>query len=103
MTAGWAIPETAIRVVDPETRRDLPDGQQGLLLARGPGVTAGYLDDAAATDAAFAAGGGWFDTGDLGWRCPEVGAPGQFPPLVLMSICVPLCIHPVRPCLCCVA
>ena len=59
-------------MVDPETRRDLPDGQQGLLLARGPGVTAGYFDDAAATDAAFAAGGGWFDTGDLGWRCPEV-------------------------------
>lgn len=36
-------------------------------------MTAGYFDDAAATDAAFAAGGGWFDTGDLGWRCPEVG------------------------------
>lgn len=69
---GRVIPESTVRVVDPETKRDLPDGQQGLLLARGPGVTAGYFDDEGATNAAFAAGAGWFDSGDLGWRCPEV-------------------------------
>lgn len=59
-------------MVHPETRRELPDGEQGLLLARGPGVSEGYFDDEAATAAAFS--GGWFDTGDLGWRAPQVPA-----------------------------
>jgi acyl-CoA synthetase (AMP-forming)/AMP-acid ligase II len=36
-------------VVDPETLADVPEGQQGLLLARGPGVMAGYWQDDAAT------------------------------------------------------
>lgn len=62
-------------MVNPETKADVPDGEQGLLLARGPGVTGGYFDDEASTAAAFAAGEGWFDTGDLGWRCPEVRRP----------------------------
>lgn len=67
-TIGLPIPGTDIRIVDPETMRNVPDGRQGLLLARGPGVMQGYLDDEAATAKAFAAGDGWFDTGDLGWR-----------------------------------
>jgi non-ribosomal peptide synthetase component F len=35
------------------------------ILLRGPNMMLGYLDDPAATDAAFA--GGWFKTGDLGY------------------------------------
>ena len=34
----------------------------------------GYYDNDAATSAAFRAGGGWFDTGDLGWRAPQVSS-----------------------------
>lgn len=68
--AGGPIPGTDLKVVHPDTRQELPDGQQGLLLARGPGVSVGYFDDDAATAAAFA--DGWFDTGDLGWRVPQV-------------------------------
>lgn len=47
--AGLPIPGTQLRVVDPESLQDVPDGQQGLILARGPGVTAGYYRDDAAT------------------------------------------------------
>ena len=68
--AGFAIPGTEVRVVNQETMEDLPDGEQGLLLARGPGIMAGYFNDDENTSKAFAPGTGWFDTGDLGWRAP---------------------------------
>ncbi|KAK9808885.1 hypothetical protein WJX72_005702 [[Myrmecia] bisecta] len=69
-SVGQAILGTRLRVVDPETLRDLPDGSQGLLLAKGPGVMQGYYNDEMSTAKAFRAGDGWFDTGDLGWRAP---------------------------------
>ena len=50
-------------------------GAQGLLLAKGPGVMAGYYNDEASTAKAFRAGDGWFDTGDLGWRAPSARPP----------------------------
>ncbi|KAI8477469.1 MAG: hypothetical protein J3K34DRAFT_2620 [Monoraphidium minutum] len=68
-SVGLPIPGTALRVVDPATLQDVPDGEQGLVLARGPGVMRGYFDDPASTQAAFV-DGGWFNTGDLGWRAP---------------------------------
>ena len=55
-------------MVNPETYQDVPDGQQGLLLAKGPGVMKGYYNNPQGTDKAFQ--DGWFDTGDLGWRAP---------------------------------
>ena len=90
---------TEVVVVDPETLVEVPDGQQGLLLARGPGVMKGYYnnDNSEATAAAFrnvvitnegASSSSnknnpkqgnlnnlnnpkeWFDTGDLGWKAP---------------------------------
>lgn len=67
-TVGWPMPGAQLRVVDPETLEDLPDGQQGLLLAKGPGSMVGYFDDESATAHSFRAGDGWLDTGDLGWR-----------------------------------
>jgi long-chain acyl-CoA synthetase len=69
-TVGLPTPGTDIRVVDPETREDMPDGSQGLLLAKGGGVMVGYYKDDAATKKAIDADG-WFDTGDLGWRAPS--------------------------------
>ncbi|CAL8470153.1 g9695 [Coccomyxa elongata] len=69
-SVGLPIPGTAVRVVDPDTLQPVPEGQQGLLLARGPGVMKGYFNDEASTARAFVAGDGWFDTGDLGWRAP---------------------------------
>lgn len=69
-SVGTPTPGTQVRVVDPDTLADLPNGRQGLVLAKGPGVMQGYYRDAAATAKVFRAGGGWFDTGDLGWRAP---------------------------------
>lgn len=63
---GQPLPGTSIQVVDPVTLQPVPDGQQGLLLAQGPGVMAGYWQDPAATSKALF--DGWFDTGGCrGW------------------------------------
>ncbi|EFJ49638.1 hypothetical protein VOLCADRAFT_120723 [Volvox carteri f. nagariensis] len=69
-SVGVPTPGTQLRVVDPETLDPLPEGRQGLVLANGPGVMAGYFLDEEATARAFRAGDGWFDTGDLGWVAP---------------------------------
>ncbi len=53
------------RVLDPETGRDVPPGEVGELVARGPGVTAGYYNKPEATAEAFTADG-WLHTGDMG-------------------------------------
>lgn len=72
-TVGLPLPETQLRVVDPETRRPLEAGGVGLVLARGPGVMEGYHNDPQAT-ARVIDGDGWFDTGDLGWLVPADGS-----------------------------
>jgi fatty-acyl-CoA synthase len=53
------------RVVDPESGQDLPRGEVGELLAKGPGVTRGYYNKPEATAEAFTPDG-WLRTGDLG-------------------------------------
>jgi fatty-acyl-CoA synthase len=53
------------RLVDPETGRVLPPDEVGELMARGPGVTAGYYKRPDDTAKAFDAEG-WLHTGDLG-------------------------------------
>lgn len=64
-SVGLPTPGTQVIVVDPDTHSPLPDGQQGLVLAAGPGVMAGgYLGDQQATHKAFV--DGWFDTGEGG-------------------------------------
>ena len=64
-SAGYPLPGTAVRVVDPGTRAPLVWGQQGLVLVKGPQVMAGYFKKPDAT-AKVLDGDGWFDTGDLG-------------------------------------
>lgn len=64
--AGQPIPQTELKIVDPETRQPLRLGQQGLVLARGPQIMSGYYKNPAATQKALDPDG-WFDTGDLGW------------------------------------
>ena len=64
---GLPFPSTDVRVVDPEDPdpdREVPDGEPGELLVRGPQVFAGYWEDEAATRAAFLPGG-WLRTGDI--------------------------------------
>ena len=68
-TAGRPFPETEIKIVDPQTRQELPPGQRGLVLIRGTQVMRGYYKNPEATAKAIDAEG-WFDSGDLGWLTP---------------------------------
>jgi acyl-coenzyme A synthetase/AMP-(fatty) acid ligase len=68
---GRAVPGIEVRVVD-ETDRNVAHEMPGEMLVRHSAATprrgcfSGYLDDAAATEAAWR--GGWFHTGDTVWR-----------------------------------
>ncbi|MEV2244257.1 fatty acyl-AMP ligase [Streptomyces sp. NPDC049970] len=60
-----------LRIVDPETRRALPDGRIGEIWVRGESIGSGYWARPAETAAAFdcrveGGGGGYLRTGDLG-------------------------------------
>jgi len=69
-SSGSPMLETEIRIVDPETRKPLPQGQHGLVMARGPQIMKGYYKKPEATAKAIDSEG-WFDTGDLGWVTPQ--------------------------------
>ncbi len=69
-TVGKPIPGIEVKVVDPETGRDLPDGEQGELCDRGHNVMLGYYADPGATAEAVD-GDGWLHTGDLAVREPS--------------------------------
>jgi acyl-CoA synthetase (AMP-forming)/AMP-acid ligase II len=74
--AGQALPVTEIRVVDPNTRKELPAGEVGLLLCRGQNLMKCYVNNPSeqmylytslhseATAETIDADG-WLDTGDL--------------------------------------
>lgn len=49
-----------------ENDRELPAGELGEIVLRGPNIFKGYFKDPAATEKAFA--NGWFHTGDIGYR-----------------------------------
>jgi long-chain acyl-CoA synthetase len=69
-SAGRPLPDTSVKVVDPDSRVTVPLGQRGLVLARGPQVMAGYFGRPEATAKVLSAEG-WFDTGDLGRLLPD--------------------------------
>jgi acyl-CoA synthetase (AMP-forming)/AMP-acid ligase II len=58
-----------VRVTDPETDEELPAGERGEILVRGPGLFERYLNDPEKT--AEAMRGGWFHTGDIGKLDPD--------------------------------
>jgi fatty-acyl-CoA synthase len=66
---GPPVPFLEVRIVD-DRDRDVPVGEMGELVCRGPNVMKGYYKDRKATKEALK--GGWFHTGDLG-RMDEEG------------------------------
>jgi acyl-[acyl-carrier-protein]-phospholipid O-acyltransferase/long-chain-fatty-acid--[acyl-carrier-protein] ligase len=62
-TVGHPLPGIAARIVDPESGVDLPEGQEGLLLLKGPGRMVGYLADDEATSKVLR--DEWYITGDI--------------------------------------
>ncbi|QYH36865.1 long-chain-fatty-acid--CoA ligase [Salinibacterium sp. M195] len=69
-TVGLPLPNTEIRVVDPENPTvDRAPGEQGELIVRGPQVFSGYWDKPEETAEVFVStsddGNDWFRTGDI--------------------------------------
>ncbi|WP_433557896.1 class I adenylate-forming enzyme family protein [Pseudonocardia xinjiangensis] len=65
-SVGRPAPGTDLRIADPASGAELPDGEIGELWFRGPNIVRGYWNNPEATAAAFV--DGWFRTGDLGFR-----------------------------------
>lgn len=69
-TVGKELPGVEVRIVNPETGEDMPEGQQGELWARGHNIMIGYYKQNEATKAAVSPEG-WLRTGDLATRTPD--------------------------------
>jgi long-chain acyl-CoA synthetase len=67
-SVGRPVPTAEVRIVD-EQGHDVHTADVGELWIRGANVIPGYWKNPEATEAAF--GGGWFRTGDLGYRDSE--------------------------------
>jgi len=70
-TVGHPMPHVGVKIVDPEGN-EVPAGEEGELLLRGPHICAGYWNKPEETAQAFASG--WFKTGDFG----RVDSDGHF-------------------------
>jgi len=64
-TAGRLMPSIEMRMIDPETGKDVPSGRPGEVWVRGPNVMRGYLNNPEATACTVDADG-WLHTGDIG-------------------------------------
>ena len=64
LAVGIPVPNTLCRIVDPESKRDLPPGEVGEIATKGPQVVPGYWQKPAET--AHAIRDGWLYTGDVG-------------------------------------
>ncbi|NUR76768.1 MAG: long-chain-fatty-acid--CoA ligase [Thermoleophilia bacterium] len=68
-SAGKPLPWVELRVVDPDTGRDVDRNEVGEVLVRAPNVMAGYFNRPAETAAALV--DGWLRTGDGGYLDDE--------------------------------
>ncbi len=66
-TVGRPLPGVEVKIVNPETGKELGEGQSGEVCGRGHGVMIGYYREPGRTAEAIDAEG-WLHTGDLGLR-----------------------------------
>jgi rifamycin polyketide synthase module 1/2/3 len=66
-TCGRPMAGVEVKIVDPATHEEVPDGVRGVLVVRGPNVTSGYLNDPGQTADAFTRDG-FLISGDLAYR-----------------------------------
>lgn len=64
-TIGRVLPSLEYAIVDEAQENRVPQGQQGMLLLRGPSIFAGYLGQDAEMGFCHFAGKQWYVTGDL--------------------------------------
>jgi fatty-acyl-CoA synthase len=64
-TVGKALPGLEVKIVDPETGKEVPHGEQGEICARGYNIMKGYYNMPEATASAIDREG-WLHTGDMG-------------------------------------
>ena len=69
-TVGSAFPGVECRIIDPETGKELPDGENGEFVARGFNIMKGYYKMPEATAKTIDADG-WLHTGDICCRTPD--------------------------------
>jgi fatty-acyl-CoA synthase len=69
-TVGYAFPHVQCKVIDPETGKELPDGQDGEFCSRGYNIMKGYYKMPDATSATIDSDG-WLHSGDLARRNPD--------------------------------
>jgi acyl-CoA synthetase (AMP-forming)/AMP-acid ligase II len=68
-SCGLPVPGLAVRIVDPSSLEDVPFGEEGELIVRGPNLMKGYHNKPSETAAALRKG--WYHTGDLARSDPS--------------------------------
>lgn len=68
---GAPIPGVELCIVHPDTHEMLAEGEQGLILARGPNIFSGYINREVASPFLTINGKEWYNTGDLGYLDSE--------------------------------
>ena len=69
-TVGSAFPGVECKIIDPETGKELPDGESGEFVARGCNIMKGYYKMPEETARTIDADG-WLHTGDICMRTPD--------------------------------
>ncbi len=69
-TVGSAFPGVECKIIDPETGKELPDGENGEFVARGYNIMKGYYKMPKATEQTIDAEG-WLHSGDICCRTPD--------------------------------